>query len=248
MGNLFDMNGNQLRKLVKAKGMTGAELAKLRGIRPETVSRHMNDRTAMSQADYQAYAEILEVEVTNLMAQATPTPIFGVMDRSSMVHERHSSMPEIGITFGGPSATGSVAIAVLQPKQMIRTATHDFSRLNLDEIQMDGCFLVHKASLTSQEISHHCHSRLCLSSALISEKENFQWVLGALYPEPEAGVAIGNAVNHIRYTIVPYNSNSETGIFKSVKVEAAAPVLSKIYAASVVGAEMFEVDSQTEGV
>ena len=153
-------------------------------------------------------------------------------------------MPEISITFGGPSATGSVSTAVLQPKQMIRTATHDFSRLNLDEIQMDGCFLVHKPSLTSQEISHHCHSRLCLSSALISETENYQWVLGALYPEPEAGVAIGNAVNHIRYTIVPYNSNSETGIFKNIKVEAAAPVLSKIYAASVVGAEMFEINPE----
>ena len=250
MTMIYDMNGNQLRKLVKAKGMTGAELAKLRGIRPETVSRHMNDRTAMSQADYQAYAEILEVEVTNLMAQATPTPVFGVMDRSSVVHERHSSMPELGITFGGPSATGSVATAVLTPKQLVRTATHDFSRLALDKLQLDGCFLVHKASLTSQEISHHCHARLCLISAQIEDQESHQWILGALYPEPEASVALGNKINpaNMLYTIVPHYADGDGGIFKGVKVEAAAPVLSKVYAADVIGAEMFEVDSQTEGV
>ena len=137
MATIHDMSGNQLRKLSKLRGLSGKDLAEKRGIRQETVSRHMNDRTAMSQSDYQAYAEILDVDITSLMAQAMPSPVFGVMARSSVVHERHSSMPELGITFGGPSATGSVATVVLTPKQRVRTATHDFSRLSLDDLQMD---------------------------------------------------------------------------------------------------------------
>ena len=242
MATIHDMSGNQLRKLSKLRGLSGKDLAEKRGIRQETVSRHMNDRTAMSQSDYQAYAEILDVDVTSLMAQAMPSPVFGVMDRSSVVHERHSSMPELGITFGGPSATGSVSTAVLTPKQRVRTATHDFSRLALDDLQMDGCFLIHKASLTSQEISHHCHARLCLASAEISEADGHQWILGALYPEPETSVALGNKINpsNMRYTIVPHYSDGDGGLFKSVKVEAAAPVLSKVYASSVICAELIE--------
>ena len=245
MSNLYDMNGNQLRKAAKAKGMSGTDLAKARGIRPETVSRHMNDRTAMSHNDYQEYADILEVEVSNLMAAATPTPVFGVMDRSSVVHPRHASMPELGISLGGPSAAAAVSTAVLQPKQMVRTATHDFTRLKFEEVHMDGCFLVHKPSLTAQEISHHCHARLCLSSAQIHEGKAHQWILGALYPEPEPAALVGSKLNQ-RYTIVPYWASSDVGLFKSVKVEASAPVLAKIYAPDVIGASIFVMDDHTD--
>jgi len=250
MSNLYDMSGTQLKKLAKARGMSGAELAKRRDIRPETVSRHMNDRTAMSQADLQAYAEILEVEVSNLIAQSAPTPVFGVLDRSSVVHPRHASQPPQGVTFGGPSAVGSVSTAVLQPKQMVRTATHDFTRLGFDDVQLDGCFFVHAASLVSQEISRFCHAQLCMSSAETSNGE-YSWILGALYPQPENTFARHDKIDDYRatrrYTIVPYWASSDIGLIEDVKVEAAAPVLSKIYAPEVIGIELHDLTDQTDG-
>ena len=46
------MPGEQLRRWAREREMTGLQLAAARNIRPETVSRHMNDRTKMSDEDY----------------------------------------------------------------------------------------------------------------------------------------------------------------------------------------------------
>jgi len=239
MGNLFDMSGNQLRHWAKVRQLSGKEIARLRGIRPETVSRHMNDRHAMSQVDFAAYADILDVDVASLVSKSTPTPVFGVLDRSSFVHQRHASQPALIVSFGGPSAIGSVSIAVLQPKSMVRPGTHDFSRLTIDDVKMDGCFFVHAASLTAQEISDHCFTRLCMVSAKISGEH--QWYLGYLYPEPgNSGPGRQNIASERRYTVSPYWPTEDSRLLNGLEIEAAAPVLAKVYAPEVVGYQISE--------
>ena len=247
MPRVDSMTGNQLRHWAKQRGLTGTKLAELRGIRQETVSRHMNDRTAMSQEDYQAYAEILEIDVASLVQRSTPTPVFGVLDRDSFVHRRHASQPPLALTFGGPSAIGAVSTAILQPKQMVRTHTHDFSRLDMDDVQMDGCFFVHAASLSAKEVSHNCITRLCMVSAKVDG--DHQWMFGYLYPEVEplpvnshilanregAGVS-----NDRRYTLAPYWPDNISGLMKGLEIEAAAPVLAKVYAPEIVGYDIAE--------
>ena len=247
MSKVYDMSGNQLRHWAKVRQLSGKEIAKLRGIRPETVSRHMNDRHAMSQDDYAAYAEILGVDIASLVQRSTPTPVFGVLDRDSFVHQRHASQPPLALTFGGPSAIGSVSTAVLQPKQMVRTHTHDFSRLDMDDMQLDGCFFVHAASLSAKEVSHNCITRLCMVSAKVDGEH--QWMFGYLYPEVDplpgnshilahregAGVS-----NDRRYTLAPYWPDNIAGLIKGLEIEAAAPVLAKVYAPEIVGYDIAE--------
>jgi transcriptional regulator with XRE-family HTH domain len=238
MASLYDMSGHQLRKIAKAKGLSGKDLAEARGIRQETVSRHMNDRTSMNQEDYRAYAEILDVEATSLMARSLPTPLFGVVDRASVVHQRHASQVPLQISQPGPNPFGAASLAILHPKQKVSTATHDFCRLDIDDLQLDGMYLVHAASLGAKEIPHSCFSRLCLASVAIPD--GHQWMLGYLYPEPEN--TDFDPLISSTFTIAPHLSG-DSDLYKGMEVEAAAPILAKVYASELIGHEVFEANN-----
>ena len=240
------MPGEQLRRWAREREMTGLQLAEARGIRPETVSRHMNDRTKMSDEDYAAYAALLNIEPADLSAEPILVPVFGVIDRQSFVHVRHATQQPLAVAAGPGGSLLSKSLAVLQPRQFAgynHQADGDpavtYSRLGIDDLQMDGMFMCHEPSLRAQEVSRNCLSRLCLVSAVIDHQE--RWIMGTLYQEPavDAPAGTGNN-NNFSYAVSPYWKSSDAGLITGLRVEAASPVLAKIYAPFVAGYRLIE--------
>lgn len=233
------MPGNQLKQWARQRGISGQELAEKRGVRPETVSRHMNDRTEMSMHDYTEYAQLLDVDVATLIVEPIPMPVFGVLDRQSFVHPRHQSQVPLQVTTGG-GRVSRASIAILQPRQFVaRTGdgAGSYSRLPAEDMQVEGLFVVHAPSLSAKEIPQHCLSRLCLISTVIDGRD--AWVLGNLYQEPQHRAHSGDDT----YSVAPYWRAGDVDILAGLTVEAAAPVLAKIYAPSVAGYVLEEVPS-----
>ena len=224
------MTGNQLKQWAKQRGISGQELAEKRGVRPETVSRHMNDRTEMSMNDYTEYAQLLDVDVATLIVEPIPMPVFGVLDRQSFVHPRHQSQVPLQVTTGG-GRVSRASIAILQPRQFVVRAgdgAESYSRLPAEDMQSEGMFMVHAPSLSAKEIPQHCLSRLCLVSTVIDGRD--VWLLGNLYQD-----AVHHHSGSETYSVVPYWRSDDAEIMAGLTVEAAAPVMAKIYAPSVAG-------------
>lgn len=226
--------------------MTGLQLAQARGIRPETVSRHMNDRTRMSTEDYAAYAELLDIEPADLSTAPLLVPVFGVIDGQSFVHLRHATQQPLVVAAGPGGSLLSKAIAVLQPRQFAgynHQADGDpavtYSRLGIDDLQMDGMFMIHEPSLRAKEVPRGCLSRLCLVSAVIDRQE--RWIMGTLYQEPASDHAAGSLPNNsYTYAVAPYWRSNDGGLITGLRIEAACPVLAKIYAPFVAGYRLTE--------
>ena len=238
-GKRGNMPGNQLKQWAKQRGMSGAELAVARGVRPETVSRHMNDRTEMSMNDYTEYAQLLDVDVATLIVEPIPMPVFGVLDRQSFVHPRHQSQVPLQVSTGG-GRVSRASIAILQPRQFVVRAgdgAESYSRLPAEDMQSEGMFMVHAPSLSAKEIPQHCLSRLCLVSTVVDGRDT--WLLGNLYLEPHHRIHSGGET----YSVAPYWRAGDVDILTGLTVEAAAPVMAKIYAPDVAGYVLEEVQS-----
>jgi hypothetical protein len=202
----------------------------------------MNDRTKMSDEDYAAYAALLNVEPSDLSAEPILVPVFGVIDRQSFVHLRHATQQPLAVSAGSGGSLQSKSIAVLQPRQFAgynHQADGDpavtYSRLGIDDLQMDGMFMIHEPSLRAKEVTRGCLSRLCLVSAVIDHQD--RWIMGTLYQEPAVNAAINS---NFSYAVSPYWKSSDAGLITGLRVEAASPVLAKIYAPFVAGYRLIE--------
>ncbi len=79
------MAGSVLKRLAEEKGFSGKKLAKAIGVAPETVSRHMNNRTHMSKVDAAKYAEVLGVTPNLFIVDEQRIPIKGFLDNTHTV-------------------------------------------------------------------------------------------------------------------------------------------------------------------
>lgn len=65
---------NNLELLIKKSGYSKQEFAKLRGITPATLSRHMHGHIDMTAGDAERYAELLNCDPVAVMFKSTPVP------------------------------------------------------------------------------------------------------------------------------------------------------------------------------
>ena len=71
------MSKNNLKKLMKAAGLSHAQVADAKGIAPESLSRHASGRSQFSIEDAIEYAKILGVDPSAILFQDTDVPVFG---------------------------------------------------------------------------------------------------------------------------------------------------------------------------
>ena len=71
------MSKNNLKKLIKAAGLSHAEVADAKGIAPESLSRHASGRSQFSIEDAIDYAKILGVDPSAILFEDTDIPVFG---------------------------------------------------------------------------------------------------------------------------------------------------------------------------
>lgn len=72
-GRLREHVAEEIRVLLARKRMSAAELARRTGIKQSTISRRMTGETAFDMDDLEVIAEVLEVEVGDLMPKTVKT-------------------------------------------------------------------------------------------------------------------------------------------------------------------------------
>tara|TARA_R100000773_G_scaffold43934_1_gene43490 strand:+ start:1299 stop:1919 length:621 start_codon:yes stop_codon:yes gene_type:complete len=71
---------NQLKNLMMRKSVSGKEMAELRGITPETVSRHVTGKTQMKMEDAVQYAAILDCTAEEILFETRSVTLYGIAD------------------------------------------------------------------------------------------------------------------------------------------------------------------------
>ena len=71
------MSKNNLKKLIKAAGLSHAQVADAKGIAPESLSRHASGRSQFSIEDAIDYAKILGVDPSAILFEDSDIPVFG---------------------------------------------------------------------------------------------------------------------------------------------------------------------------
>lgn len=84
MIDLFTM-GNNLKFYIKMSGKTQVEVAKLKGIAPESLSRHIAGRSQFSIQDAIEYAQILGCSPEQLLFEQKPIQVLGTVHANNTV-------------------------------------------------------------------------------------------------------------------------------------------------------------------
>ena len=74
---LSPVMANNLKHFIKLSGLTQIQVAKQKGIQPESLSRHISGRSQFSIQDAIEYAEILGCAAEQLLFERKPLPIIG---------------------------------------------------------------------------------------------------------------------------------------------------------------------------
>tara|TARA_R100000234_G_scaffold118910_1_gene100455 strand:+ start:480 stop:1244 length:765 start_codon:yes stop_codon:yes gene_type:complete len=99
-GTLFNCNSNgleidnmsevqsvsNLKNLARKANLSGVEIAKQMGFRPETVSRHLNGRQNISIDDAIKYSKILNCTAEEILFKRSMCPIMGEMTNDGVLH------------------------------------------------------------------------------------------------------------------------------------------------------------------
>lgn len=73
-----------LKALAKRAGLSGVQIAEQMGLRPETVSRHLNGKQNISIEDAMRYAKILGCTAEEILFQRSLCPIIGELETSGI--------------------------------------------------------------------------------------------------------------------------------------------------------------------
>ena len=79
---------NNLKALMRSAGISGVQMAEIRGVTPETVSRHVTSKTSMKMDDLVAYSEILDCKAEDIIYEPKPMTMFGTADDFGNVTEQ----------------------------------------------------------------------------------------------------------------------------------------------------------------
>ena len=77
--------GNNLKFYIKMSGKTQVEVAKLKGIAPESLSRHIAGRSQFSIQDAIEYAQILRCTPEQLLFEQKPIQVLGTVHANNIV-------------------------------------------------------------------------------------------------------------------------------------------------------------------
>ena len=94
--NVINMRvmGNNLKFFIKLSGKTQVEVAKLKGIAPESLSRHISGRSQFSIQDAIEYAAILGCSPEQLLFEQKPIEVLGTVHKDDSVTMRDPMEPK----------------------------------------------------------------------------------------------------------------------------------------------------------
>ena len=166
--------GNNLKYYIRLAGMTNAEVAAAKGIAPESVSRHVNGRSAMSVRDAVEYAAILQCQPEQLLFERTPLTVIGQLVDGEKV-DLYSEEDRFKMSVHASYPPGSRVLIRLWDKP----ADKPFSGMYM---VIDG------RPIKSGEIPQSCFGKLvitCFQCEIDSCKEDWHYGYFVIYPMPD---------------------------------------------------------------
>lgn len=94
MNDNFSRMENNLKKLIKIAGLSHAEVAEKMGIAPESLSRHASGKSQFSIQNAKDYAEILDIDPSQLLFDNPKLRVYGQIIDADVVKMKDSSDPE----------------------------------------------------------------------------------------------------------------------------------------------------------
>ena len=204
---------NNLDAMIRRSGLLNKEVAERKGIRPETVSRHISGALQFTLKDAEEYAIILDCTAQDVLFVQQPTYVFGYLD---------NDLVEV-IT---PAEKQK---AYFLPFPTVETLKIVISKHNTQSKKWanDRMYLFDSAPINRGEIDSNCFMSLSIFMVKGDKKPQF----GVIYPEPGGTFSVsGNSDSHTQtnQSVVtgvvgePVNKNS------GLDLKWACPILSCI--------------------
>jgi transcriptional regulator with XRE-family HTH domain len=174
--------GNNLKYFIKLSGKTQIEVAKLKGIQPESLSRHISGRSQFSIQDAMEYAEILGCSPEQLLFEQKPINVIGTLHNDYSVVMNDNSMPVEQVQMN-VSPNDSWAL--------IRRKFTDASYAD------DSFMIIDTVGIQQQRVQNGCFG----NKSICKDKDgNISMVL--VYPQPDGKFSLASmSQSHVQQNI-----------------------------------------------
>ena len=170
---------NNLDVMIRRSGMLNKDVAERKGIRPETVSRHISGALQFTLKDAEEYAVILGCSPQDILFAQSAVPLFGYLDGNQvMVCDPTEAPRAFYVPFiSDPRRRFVMSDHTAQNKRWANGRMYSF---------INSC-------IEKQVVDEHCFMRL----SIVKIKGDKQVRFGVVYPEPGGTFSIGfNSDSH----------------------------------------------------
>jgi transcriptional regulator with XRE-family HTH domain len=216
-GEMFQLTNEyfmrtKLKELAAKSGLTGREIAKQLDVTPETVSRHMNGRTAMSFDDAARYSELIGCSPEALIFEPKGIDVIGEI-------QPDYSVQTFNIIDG--QKTASAPFSFPPNTTGIMGGNNKTQKYWTDH----SLYIFDKTAMREKKVDSHSNERL----SIYATKE--QIGIGLVYPDQ---IKIGEQPT---YSV----SNTRTGMpLKNLNIVWATPILTIYTELSLLGIEIID--------
>ena len=194
---------NNLATMIAKSGMLKREVAKAKGVVPETISRHCSGALQFTLKDAEEYARILDCTPQEVLFAQTPTPVFGYINEGIVTP----------LTAENPESYYAPWVKIVN---QIVIGSHT----EPDKQFLNGAFyLFNDESIKKKEVSTGCFMKLSICKC----KNTKQILSRILYPEP------GGKFTLAPMNIEADKSKPERKVLTGLELEWATPILSRVY-------------------
>jgi len=178
---------NNLETMIRRSGLLNKEVAERKGIRPETVSRHISGALQFTLKDAEEYAMILDCTAQDILFVQKATQLFGYLNNENV----EIILPvEKERAFYLPYPT--------EDTRRIVIARHTN---NAKKWANDRMYMFDSSPINKGEVAQECYMNLSIFLVEGNKLPQF----GVVYPEPGGTFSIG------------FNTDSHTNLDQSVK-------------------------------
>lgn len=202
---------NNLETMIRRSGLLNKEVAERKGIRPETVSRHISGALQFTIKDAEEYAMILNCTAQDVLFVQQPTYVFGYLD-NNIVDVITPAEKQRAFFLPFPTSEHRKIVISRHKKNAKKWAngrmyTFDSTPINLGEVDQ-ACYM---------------------NLSIFLEKDSTKPQFGVIYPEPGGTFAIGfNMDSHV---ITDQSAKPSGKLIKTngLNLKWACPILSALF-------------------
>ena len=204
---------NNLDAMIRRSGLLNKEVAERKGIRPETVSRHISGALQFTLKDAEEYAVILDCSPQDVLFPQKANKVFGFLDNCVVTVASNADARE------------SYFMPYLADDRMIVIAKHSAPEKKWANGRM---YLFNPGCIKTQSVDDNCFMKLSILK--IKDHDNVRF--GVTYPEPGGTFTVNfNSDSHVDTAQIPNPDKKldEKMIMNGANLVWATPILGCIF-------------------